>query len=43
MAAYQGIDTIVIAFRNQNGVDRVEVLIFRDDVVIEGHGTFAAE
>lgn len=37
---YQGVDTIVIAYRNQNG-DRVnEVLTFRDDAVIEGHGTY---
>ncbi|GAB1814804.1 nuclear transport factor 2 family protein [Mycobacterium sp. MUNTM1] len=37
---YQGIDTIVIAYRNQNGDSVNEVLIFRDDAVIEGHGTY---
>ncbi len=40
-AVYQGTDTIVIAFRNQNGVDRAEVLTFKDGLVIEGHGSFA--
>lgn len=38
---YQGIDTIVIAYRNQNGHLVNEVLRFDDDdVVIEGHGTY---
>ncbi len=40
-AVYQGVDTIVIAFRNQKGVDRVEVLVFKHGLVVEGHGTFA--
>lgn len=39
-AVYRGIDTIVIAFRNQEGLDRTEVLRFADGLVIEGHGTF---
>lgn len=37
---YQGIDTIVITYRNQNGDSVNEVLIFRDGAVIEGHGTY---
>ena len=38
---YQGTNTLVIAFKNQKGVDRAEVLTFRDGLVIEGHGLFA--
>lgn len=42
---YEGVNSIVIAFtitaRDQR-IDRVEVLSFRDGLVIEGHGTFAA-
>jgi len=41
-AVYQGIDTLVIAFKNQQGINRVEVLTFRDGFVIKGHGMFAA-
>ena len=37
---YQGIDTIVIAYRNQDGKLVSEVLRFSGDVVIEGHGTY---
>jgi ketosteroid isomerase-like protein len=37
---YQGIDTIVIAYRNQNNDAVNEVLKFRNDLVIEGHGTY---
>ncbi|EJO88637.1 nuclear transport factor 2 family protein [Mycobacterium colombiense] len=37
---YQGIDTIVIAYRNQNGDSVSEVLTFLDGAVIEGHGTY---
>lgn len=37
---YQGVETIVIAYRNQNGDSVSEVLTFRDDAVIEGHGTY---
>ena len=39
-AVYRGIDTIVIAFQNQQGIDRVEVLRFANGLVVEGHGTF---
>jgi ketosteroid isomerase-like protein len=41
-AVYAGIQTLVIAFRNQDGASRVEVLTFRGDLVIEGHGMFEA-
>ena len=41
-AVFQGVDTIAIAFRTQDGVDRIEILQFRDGLVIEGHGTFVA-
>ncbi len=37
---YQGIDTVVIAYRNQNGDSVNEVLAFRDGAIIEGHGTY---
>jgi ketosteroid isomerase-like protein len=37
---YQGIDTIVIAYRNQNGLPANEVLTFRDGAIVEGHGTY---
>ncbi|OBH40825.1 nuclear transport factor 2 family protein [Mycobacterium mantenii] len=37
---YQGIDTIVITYRNQNGNLVNEVLIFRDGTIVEGHGTY---
>jgi hypothetical protein len=37
---YQGIDTIVIAYRNQDGGLVSEVLRFDGDLVIEGHGTY---
>ncbi|HEV2299351.1 MAG TPA: nuclear transport factor 2 family protein [Candidatus Acidoferrales bacterium] len=40
-AIYQGVNTLVIAFKNHQGMDRVEVLTFRLGLVIEGHGTFA--
>ena len=39
---YQGMNTLVISFKNQKGVERVEVLTFRQGLVIEGHGLFAA-
>jgi hypothetical protein len=41
-AVYCGINTIAIAFQNQEGVDRLEILKFADGLVIEGHGTFIA-
>ncbi|WP_156764110.1 nuclear transport factor 2 family protein [Mycobacterium sp. 852002-50816_SCH5313054-b] len=37
---YEGIDTIVIAYRNQDGGLVSEVLQFSDGLVIEGHGTY---
>jgi hypothetical protein len=37
-----GVDLIVIGFRNEQSVDRCEVLRFRDGLVIEGHGTYPA-
>jgi ketosteroid isomerase-like protein len=39
---YQGANTLIIAYKNQQGIDRVEVLAFRHGLVIEGHGAFAA-
>lgn len=39
-AVYRGVDTIVIAFQNQQGVDRAEILRFASGLVVEGHGTF---
>jgi ketosteroid isomerase-like protein len=39
---FLGIDTILIRFRNENDADRIEMLRFRDGLVIEGHGTIAA-
>ncbi len=37
---YQGIDSIVIAYRNQDDGLVSEVLRFSDGLVIEGHGTY---
>ena len=37
---YEGIDTVVIAYRNQDGGLVSEVLRFSDGLVIEGHGTY---
>ncbi|OBK45286.1 nuclear transport factor 2 family protein [Mycobacterium sp. 1081908.1] len=39
---YRGVDTVVIAYRNQDGKSVSEVLRFSGDVVIEGHGTYLA-
>jgi len=36
-----GVDSLVILFRNEQGVDRAEVLRFKDGLVTEGHGTYA--
>ena len=36
----QGIDLVVIGFRNEQGIDRCELLRFRGDLVTEGHGTY---
>ena len=38
----EGIDLIVIGFRNEQGVERCEVLKFVDGLVVEGHGTYPA-
>ncbi|MGY4712388.1 nuclear transport factor 2 family protein [Mycolicibacterium sp. CBM1] len=37
---YRGIDTIVIAYRNQAGGQVNEVLRFAEGLVVEGHGTY---
>jgi ketosteroid isomerase-like protein len=37
---YQGIDTVVITYRNQDDGLVSEVLRFNDGLVIEGHGTY---
>lgn len=39
---YQGIDTVVIAYRNQADELMSEVLRFSGDAVIEGHATYLA-
>lgn len=39
---YQGMNSLVIAYKNQHGIDRVEVLSFRNGLVTEGHGMFVA-
>jgi ketosteroid isomerase-like protein len=39
---YQGVDTIVINYRNQSGKLVNEILMFNDGAVIEGHGTYLA-
>ncbi|HJU18528.1 MAG TPA: nuclear transport factor 2 family protein [Stellaceae bacterium] len=41
-AVFAGVDAIAIRFTTQEGTDRIEFLKFRDGLVIEGHGTFAA-
>ncbi|OBH04199.1 MULTISPECIES: nuclear transport factor 2 family protein [unclassified Mycobacterium] len=40
---YEGIDTIVIAYRNQDGGLVSEVLRFSDGLVVEGHGTYLVD
>ncbi len=37
---YSGIDIVVINYRNQLGQLVNEVLKFRDDLVVEGHGVY---
>lgn len=37
---YQGVDSVVINYRNQRSVLVSEVLKFKDGLVIEGHGTY---
>lgn len=39
-AVYQGVDTIVINYRNQTGKLVNEILMFSGGAVIEGHGTY---
>jgi ketosteroid isomerase-like protein len=39
---YEGVDMFVIGYQDQQGADRMEVLVFRDGLVVEGYGTFAA-
>jgi len=38
----EGVDLLVIGFRNERGVDRLEILKFADGLVVEGHGTHPA-
>jgi ketosteroid isomerase-like protein len=40
--AFAGVQTIVIAYVTQTGQQRVEVLTFRGNLVVEGHGLVAA-
>ena len=40
VAAYVGVNTIVINYRNQNGGLVNEVLTFDGEVVVSGHGTY---
>lgn len=42
VGVYAGIDGIVIHYRNQQGTDVCEVLIFDGDLVRSGHGTYPA-
>lgn len=35
----EGIDLLAIGFRNERGVERLEILKFADGLVVEGHGT----
>jgi hypothetical protein len=42
LGVYAGIDTVVIRFRNEQGVDRCEVLTFEGELVRMGHGTYPA-
>lgn len=37
---YRGVDTVVIAYRNQDDNLVNEVLKFHDNLVVEGHGTY---
>lgn len=42
LEVYSGVDTLVIRFRTQQGMDRCEVLTFRSGLVRAGHGTYQA-
>jgi hypothetical protein len=39
-AVFAGVDHIVILYSNQKGVRVSEILKFKGDLVIEGHGTY---
>ncbi len=39
---FDGIDTLVIRYRNEKGELRAEVLTFRDGLIAEGRGLFLA-
>ena len=42
LCVYGGVDTIVIRFRNHEGIERCEVLTFSGGLVQTGHGTYPA-
>jgi ketosteroid isomerase-like protein len=42
LGVYAGLEMLVIRFRNEQGADRCEALIFDGDLVVTGHGTFLA-
>lgn len=42
-AVYEGVNTLVIGFKNQQGSDRAEVLTFQNGLVIAGHGMSLAD
>jgi ketosteroid isomerase-like protein len=37
-SVYEGVNTLVILFKNQQGINRAEVLTFRDGLVAAGQG-----
>jgi ketosteroid isomerase-like protein len=39
---FEGLDTLVIRFRNEQGQTRAEVLTFRNGMIVEGRGLFLA-
>jgi SnoaL-like domain len=43
LGVYFGVDLLVIRFRNQEGIDRCEILTFSGGLVRTGHGTFAVD
>jgi hypothetical protein len=42
LGVYAGVSTLVIRYRNEEGLDRCEVLTFRGALVEAGHGTYPA-
>jgi ketosteroid isomerase-like protein len=40
---FAGVDSLAVGFRVNGGVERFEILRFRDDRVSEGHGTYPVE